>query len=141
MIYINIYQCQYTLIYLCRYPWYIHHLALPLNQGIGNADIVYMCLWPQLMYCCWMLKHSILSWFAVVLLFVYVVHILGYFCYEHQYFYYCFGCVLGTSIIGFMQEYFLVDGKVINSAFSADIGTDKWSGWFLERDIQHVWHR
>jgi len=40
-------------------------------------------------------------------------------------FYYCFGCVLGTSIIGFMQEYFLVDGKVINSAFSADIGTDK----------------
>jgi hypothetical protein len=40
-----------------------------------------------------------------------------------------------------MQEYILVDGDVMYSAFSADTGTDRWSGWFLERDIHHVWHR
>ena len=34
----------------------------------------------------------------------------------------CFG---NSSSIGFKQEYFFVDGKVINSAFSADTGTDK----------------
>jgi hypothetical protein len=69
-----------------------------------------------------MLK-QILSLFAAVLFF-YAVHSLAILklvaC-----FYYWFGSVLGTSITCFMQEYILVDGDVMYSAFSADTGTDR----------------